>query len=159
MIYNLREKVNKKLGLSYYITIDYFTNKLNKMICDVKDNNIDYYLDNLCEVPFIPVELETKVLNYIQQNFYDSNITKNLIIKLKKFIKYPIFKIKNKLFKLFIIRNIKCRKIINIIYYNISNGDYNMYDSFTIDKNLHLQLFYYGCCIISNYELEILLNK
>jgi hypothetical protein len=159
MIYNLREKVNKKLGLSYYISLNYFTNKLNKMICDIKDNNIDYYLNNLCEVPFIPKELETEVFNYIRNNSYDSMITKKIIKKLKRFIDNPIFNIDNLLFRLFLIRNMECRKIINTIYYNISKGDYKMYDSFTIDKELHLILFYYGCSIICNVELEILLKN
>ena len=45
-------------------------------------------------------------------------------------------------------RNKKCKKIINKIYFNISNGDYNLEKSFYKDKSLHEKLFFLGCNIL-----------
>jgi hypothetical protein len=155
-VYNLREKVNIKLGLTYYIDINYFTKKINNMKCNGAVNEIDYILNTVSEAPFIPIELEDKIYNFIKKK-YDYKFTIKLLKKLKKFIKNPIFDINDKLFKLWTKRNKVCRIIIDNIYFNISAGDYTKLDSFTRDRELHIKLFYLGCSIISKIDLERLL--
>lgn len=156
-IYNLREKVNIKLGLTYYIDINYFTQKINYMKCNGITNEIDYLLNTMSEAPFIPVELENKIYEFIKKK-YNYKFTIKLLKKLKKFIKNPIFDINNNSFKLWFERNRICRIIIDNIYLNISAGDYTKFDSFTHDRELHMKLFYFGCNIISKTDLINLLQ-
>lgn len=155
-VYNLREKVNIKLGLTYYIDINYFTLKINYMKCNGVTNEIDYLVNTISEAPFIPIELENKIYQFIKKN-YDCKFTIKLLKKLKKFIKNPIFDINNKTFKLWVERNRICRIIIDNIYLNISAGDYTKLDSFIRDRDLHMKLFYFGCSIISKMDLINLL--
>ena len=157
----MREKLKKKLGLNYYITLDYFKKKLNKMLC-ISNNQIDSYMNYLSEAPFIPEFLENKVVNYLNDNKqyikkYNFKYTIVLIHKLKKFISNPIFSLENKNFKLWLKRNNQCRIIISLIYSNMACGDYDMIQSFKTDNILHLKLFYMGCTIISEDILQKLL--
>ena len=70
----------------------------------------------------------------------------------------PTFNLKDKNFKLLLKRNSQCRYIISKIYNNISCGEYTMVDSFYRDKDLHIKLFYMGCCIIPLYDLKYIFN-
>lgn len=157
-IYRLRNKVNKKIGLEYNITKEYFKSKLDKMCC-VDGNELDGYLNELSEAPFIPNDFDAIIHDYVYKNKmyindYNNKYTEILIKKNIEFIKNPLFEINNKNFKLWFKRNSKCREIINKIYNNMSCGDYGMYDSFYRDKLLHLQLFYMGCSIIPYDDLK-----
>lgn len=162
-IHRLRSKVNKKVGLEYNISKDYFKLKLDKMCC-VEGNDVDGYINELSEAPFIPESLRTTINNYVHKNKnfisnYNSKYTDFLTSKMLNFIKKPIFDINNKNFKLWYKRNLMCRNIINKIYNNLTCGNYTMNDSFIKDKSLHIQLFYMGCTIIPLEDLLHIFNK
>ena len=157
-MYRLRNKVNKKVGLEYNITKEYFKIKLDKMCC-IQGNEVDGYINELSEAPFIQNSIQELINNYVNKNKshitdFNSKYTAVLIEKNLNFIKKPIFNPDNKNFKLWFKRNIKCRELINKIYNNMSCGDYGMLESFFKDKVLHLQLFYMGCSIIPLEDLN-----
>ena len=157
-VHKLRNKVNHKVGLEYHITKDYFKLKLDKMCC-TEGNEVDGYINELSEAPFVQESVKNLILNYVNKNKsyindYNSKYTHVLIEKNLKFIKNPVFNPNNKNFKLWFKRNAKCREIINKIYNNMSCGDYGMLESFYKDKSLHLQLFYMGCSIIPLQDLQ-----
>lgn len=156
-VHRLRNKVNNKVGLEYNITTEYFKIKLDKMCC-INGNEVDGYVNEMSEAPFIQKEIKNTILNYINKNKsnipdYNPKYTQMLIDKNLNFIKNPNFNSNNKKFKLWYKRNIKCRDIINKIYNNMSCGDYGVLESFFKDKLLHLQLFYLGCSIIPLNDL------
>jgi hypothetical protein len=160
-VYNLREKVNKKITMEYCISLEYFKKKLNYMKCD--NNKLDYMIYNLSEAPFIQKSEEIKIYKYLEKNKdfienYDSIYTSKLMTKLKKFIENPIFDINNKNFKLWILRNKVCRILINKINIEKSKYDYNVQESFLNNKKLYLYLFYIGCNIMSINDLQLILN-
>jgi len=163
-LHTLRNKVNKKIGLEYNITKQYFKLKLDKMCC-VDGNDVDGYLNEMSEAPFIPQSFREIIHNYVHKNKshindYNSKYTSVLIEKNLNFIKKPIFNINNKNFKLWYKRNAKCRELINKIYNNMTCGDYGMMESFFKDKLLHIQLFYMGCSIIPyNDIVQLFQNK
>jgi hypothetical protein len=151
-VHRLRNKVNNKIGLQYNITKEYFKVKLDKMCC-TEGNDVDGYVNELSEAPFIQTEVKDLILNYVHKNKsvindYNPKYTDILMEKNLNFIKKPNFNDNDKNFKLWFKRNFKCREIINKIYNNMSCGDYGMLESFFKDKNLHLKLFYLGCSII-----------
>jgi hypothetical protein len=157
-IHRLRNKVNKKVGLEYNITKEYFKIKLDKMCC-INGNEVDGYINELSEAPFIQTSMKELIFNYIHKNKslindYNSKYTSVLIEKNMNFIKKPNFNSNDKNFKLWFKRNAKCREIINKIYNNMACGDYGMLESFFKDKVLHLQLFYMGCSIIPLEDLN-----
>jgi len=162
-VFRLRDKVNKKVGLEYNLTPEYFKYKLDKMLC-VDNNPTDGHANDMSEAPFLQESMKQYILNYVHKNRshinnYDSNYTKKLIHKLNKFIKKPNFSLEDKNFKLWLKRNNQCRSIITQIYNNMSCGDYNMLDSFYRDKELHLRLFYMGCSIMPIPELEYIFKN
>ena len=67
-LHTLRNKVNAKLELEYCITLNYFKKKLNKSLC-TPDNNIEGIVSNLKEAPYIPINLESKVFNYLKKKY------------------------------------------------------------------------------------------
>lgn len=159
-VYRLRNKVNNKVGLEYNITMEYFKTKLDKMCC-IDGNEVDGFINELSEAPFIQNSVRNLVLNYVYKNKsyindYNSKYTKVIIEKNLDFIKKPVFNSNNKNFKLWYKRNNKCRDIINKIYNNMACGDYGMLESFFKDKFLHLQLFYMGCSIIPLEDLNLI---
>jgi hypothetical protein len=162
-VYKLRNKVNHKIGLEYNITKEYFKMKLDKMCC-VDGNDVDGYINELSEAPFIQETIRDEIYEYLKQNksyikSYNPNYTSVLIEKNLNFIKKANFNIDDKNFKLWFKRNLKCRELINKIYNNMSCGDYGMIDSFFKDKQLHLQLFYMGCSIIPLDDLQYIFNS
>ena len=156
-IYNLRDKVNNKLNHEYGITLNYLKKKLDSMVCT--DNNFDdAFTNNLIEVPFIPMNMENLIINYLDKNTtYDSSHTIQMLKMVRKFMENPIFSSSDKYFKLFYKRNNKCRKIIDKIYTKMSIGNYSLIESFQKNKDLHIKLFYLGCTIISSDVLKNLL--
>ncbi len=156
-IYNLRNKVNNKLELEYWITHFYFKKKLNKMVC-YSGNKVDGYTNYLQEAPFIQRKVLEKVLLYVKKNSnYNIDETVKLMKSCKNFIDDPEFSIGNKNFKLFYKRNNSCREIIKKIHLNMTYYDYCVADSFHRDNELHIKLFYLGCSIIPTSDLEKLL--
>lgn len=139
-IFNLKNKINKKINIDYGITLNYLNIKINNMICH-NDNNIDHIINNLNEAPILNDSVEKLVLNYLQTK----NFNIKFIIKLKKtikcFIDNPIFDKSNKYFIIFCKRNKKCRDIICKIQTNMYTHNYDLITSFKIDNNLHNQLF------------------
>jgi hypothetical protein len=151
-VYRLRNKVNKKVGLEYHITKEYFKLKLDKMCC-TEGNEVDGYINELSEAPFLQQEVKKNIMAWVHKNKsyisgYNGKYTNVLIEKNLNFIKKPNFNPSNKNFKLWFKRNQKCREIINKIYNNMSCGDYGLLESFFKDKVLHINLFYMGCSII-----------
>jgi hypothetical protein len=156
-IFNIRNKVNKKLEIEYYLTLSYIKNKLNKSIC-IPGNKVSAILNSLHEAPYIPVRLEEKAFKYLSENSkYNIEETRKIIKLTKEFINNPDFNKHNSNFKVFIERNNNCIKIINKIYLSMENNDYSLIQSFSKDNDLHLKLLYLGCTIISASELEKLL--
>lgn len=154
--FNLRQKVNNKLNHEYGISLEYFKKKLDKMIC--KDDNDDSHVNNLIEVPFIQQNIENLIINFLNKktNFNSSHTFEILKIS-KKFMDNPNFSSNDKYFKLIYKRHNKCRKIISKIHFNMSYNNYDIIESFKKDKDLHIKLFYLGCCIIPANELKNLL--
>jgi hypothetical protein len=158
-VYTLRNKVNSKLTHEYYIDINYFRTKLNSMLAT--ENNInDGKVTEMIEAPFIPKELEKKVFKYINSfSDYDSDHTKKILEISKKFMEEPSFDYQNKTFRFVYKRNKKCRNIIKKIYLRMSEGKYDLIDSFNIhDKNLHNTLLFLGCTILHKENLKQLLD-
>lgn len=154
-VYNLRNKVNNKLNNEYYISLNYFKKKLNKIICSNNNNNMDCYISSLIEVPFVPRSFEEKLYNYLKNKTnYNKEHTKQILNVCHNFMENPNFNSDNKYFKIYYKRNIKCRKIIDKIYFNISKNDYSLEESFLYDNDLHNKLFYLGSTIIPSNELD-----
>jgi hypothetical protein len=156
-VHRLRNKVNEKIGLEYNISKEYFKVKLDKMCC-TEGNDVDGYVNEMSEAPFIQKEVYDLVLKYMHKHKsniddYNPKHTSALIEKNLNFIKNPDFINNNKNFKLWYKRNKKCRELINKVYNNMACGDYGMLESFFKDKNLHLKLFYLGCSIIPLEDL------
>ena len=157
-VFNLRNKVNKKIGLEYGITLNYYKLKLEKLVCS-KTNNMSDIINNLQEAPLLPLTHIDKILKFVHENShmidnYNKNFTLSILKKMENFIENPIFDENNKEFNLFIKRNEICRKIISDI-----NKEYvlNLYDfdkSFHHDKKLYVNLFYLGCSIIHKEHLD-----
>lgn len=158
-VYNLRQKVNDKLSHEYYITPNYFKQKLNYMLVSEKNIN-DGHVCNMIESPFIHKSLEKKVFNYLKnKTSYDYTYTFKFLEICKKFMENPIFDINNKHFKLINKRHKKCRKIINIIHNNMNEDNYDLITSFkTKDKKLHEKLLFLGCSVVHKDNLSVLLE-
>lgn len=158
-VFNLRNKVNTKLTHEYYIDINYFKKKLKFMVSS--DNNIyDGKICEMIETPFIPKELEKKALVYLKiQTKYDPYQTLKIINMLKEFMKNPVFNYADNKFKLAYKRNKKCRKIIKKINNRMSEGNYDLVESFLVkDIKLHELLLFLGCTILHTENLEYIFD-
>jgi hypothetical protein len=160
-VFNLRNKVNSKREIEYYITLNYFKKKLNLMICN-DDNKLDSTINNLIEAPIIHSSIEDKVYNYLKKKSKFNVKNTQLIIKnIKDFMNNPNpnFNLNDPNFKLLCKRNKECKSIIKKIYNNISIYNYeNSTESFKKDNELHVKLLYLGCSILSNSELLEVIN-
>lgn len=158
-VYNLRNKVNNKLTHEYGISLDYFKKKLKYMIT-TNTNFSDGKVCEMIEVPFIPKNLEKKVFMYLKSHTsHDPNQTIKILNILKEFMKNPVFDINDKKFRFAYKRNKKCRKIINKIYGKMSEGDYDLVQSFLVyDKPFHESLLFLGCTILHKENLEYILD-
>ncbi len=159
-VYNLRNKVNGKLTHEYYIDLNYFKKKLKYMI--MNNNNIyDGKVCEMIEAPFIHKDLEKKAFIYLKlHTTYEPTQAKKVLETLKKFMINPIFDYNDKTFRFAYKRNKKCRKLIKKIYNRMSEGNYDLVQSFlTFDKKLHESLLFLGCTILHKENLEHLLNS
>jgi hypothetical protein len=156
-IYKLRNKINKKLGLEYKISLEYFTFKINNMICS-KEHNIDAYAYNVMDAPFIQDDVKDEIYNYIKKK-YNNIYTEQIIKKLLLFYDNPSFDKNNSLFKIWFLRNSVCEKIIKKIYNNMACDDYDINESFKRDNKLHLKLFLLGCSILPSFNVKKLLSR
>jgi hypothetical protein len=158
LIFLLRNKINKKLGIEYNITIKYFKFKINNMIC-ISDHNVDSYANNVMDAPFIQNNIQNIIYNYLEKyHKVNINYTKQIINKLLLFYDNPIFDENNNLFKIWLTRNTICEKIIKKIYNNMSCGNYDINLSFKKDNELHIKLFQLGCSIIPSYNIKKILQ-
>jgi hypothetical protein len=159
-VYNLRNKVNSKLTNEYYIDLNYFKKKLEHMV--MSDNNIyDGKVCEMAEAPFVHKELEKKIFNYLKTNTnYDPIQASKILDFLKQFMKNPVFDYNDRGFKFTYKRNRKCRKLINKIYHKMSEGDYDLVQSFLVhDRKLHESLLFLGCSILHKENLEHVLDS
>jgi hypothetical protein len=158
-VFNLRNKVNNKKEIEYYITLNYFKKKINLMICN-DNNKLDTIINNLNEAPIIDESIEDKVYSYLRKkNQFNVKNTQSIIKNIKDFINNPNFNLDDSNFKLFCKRNKECQNIIKKIYNNISIYNYdNNKESFKKDNDLHLKLLYLGCSILSKSELLEVIN-
>ena len=159
-VYNLRNKVNFKLTHEYYIDLNYFKKKLNYMV--MNDNNIyDGKVCEMVEAPFVHKELEKKIFIYLKTyTTYDSIQASKILDFLKQFMKNPNFDYNDKGFKFTFKRNKKCRKIIHKIHNRMSEGNYDLVQSFLIhDKKLHESLLFMGCSILHRENLEQIIDS
>lgn len=159
-VFTLRKKVNDKLTHEYYIDQNYFNKKLKFMTSN--DNNIyDGKICEMVETPFIPKDLEKKALIYLKtQTKYDSEQTNKILNVLKEFMKNPVFTYDDPGFKFAYKRNKKCRKLIKRIYNKMSEGKYDLIESFLVkDKKLHESLLFLGCTILHKENLEYIFDS
>lgn len=159
-VYDLRNKVNGKLAHNYNINLNYFKKKISYMV--INDNNkFDGKICEMIEAPFVPQELEKKVYQYLKTyTKYDYTFTKKLLEIAKKFMEKPNFDFDNKIVKFMYKRHKKCRKIMSLIYHNMSEGKYDIVQSFlNHDTELHHTLLYYGCVILHKENLENILDS
>ena len=157
-VYNLRNKVNNKVGLEYGITVKYFKLKLENMIC-IEGNHNEYLACSIIECPFIPCQLEEKVNRFVYKHrklvkHYSETYTEQLVATLKQYLNSPSFSLKNQSFKTFVERNKKCREIIDKLYYDIIDGNKNYEESYKTNLDLYVNLFYLGSTIIPTPIME-----
>jgi hypothetical protein len=159
-IFNLRNKVNNKKEIEYYITLNYFKKKLNLMICD-DNNKLDSIINNLIEAPIIPASIEDNVYRYLNKKKikYNINNTRSIIKNIKEFMINPDFNLKNSNFKLFYKRNNECHEIIKKIYENMSFYNYNSIESFKHNNELHIKLLCLGSTTLSKSDLLEVINN
>jgi len=155
-IYNLRNKINQKLGIDYKIPLTYFKFKINNMICS-KNNNNDAYSNNIMDAPFFHDSVKDDIYEYLNSQNIEIKYTKKLVKKLLEFYNNPTFDQNDSLFKLWLNRNTVCEEIIKNIYNNMACGDYDINNSFKKDNKLHLKLFSLGCSILPYYNIKKLL--
>lgn len=162
LVFKLRNKVNKKLDVEYFIPLNYYILKLNLLICD-DDNLLSSVISNLKDAPFIQEKILDPVLLYLKKKTnYDINKTKKLISTLKNFlsnIQKNDVDLKNDLFKLLLKRNKKCQKYRDIINKNRILYDYNYEQSFSNDFDFHMKLFSFGCNYLKTDEILHLIKN
>lgn len=153
-VHNLRNKVNGKLTHEYNISLEYFKKKLKYMVMS-ESNIYDGKVCEMIEVPFIPKELEKKAIAYLKKKTtYNPTQTVKILSLMNDFMKNPTFDYNDKGFRFAYKRNKKCRKIISKINNKMSEGNYNLVESFLIyDKKLHESLLFLGCVIINKDNL------
>lgn len=158
-IFTLRNCINVKVGHEYHINLNYFKKKLNYMLIN-ENNNYDGKVCEMVEAPFIPNDLEKKALVYLKTNTnLDPEYTKKLLEISKKFMENPVFDYNDKTFRFMLKRHKKCRKIICKINHRMSEGRYDLIQSFRFnDKNLHEQLLSYGCVILHKENFSQLID-
>jgi hypothetical protein len=127
------------------------------MICS-KDNNVDSYANNITDAPFFHDSIKDDIYNYLIKQKVDIRYTKQLVKKLLEFYNNPNFDENNSLFKLWLLRNSICEKIIKKIYNNMSCNNYDINKSFKKDTELHIKLFNLGCSILPYYNLKKLIS-
>lgn len=147
-VFNIRNKVNNKLGISYGITFKYFKLKLDLMICK-NNTHYDAYINMLNEAPIITDDVQNKILKELKKNNYNINDTIDKINFVNDFIKNPTFNPDDNKFLIYFKRNSKCRKIMNKIYKNMCDNNWDIEESFKYDRKEHLALFNLGCNIVN----------
>ena len=162
--FNLRNKVNKKLGMNYYITLNYYKLKLNLLVCS-GDNSLDRLMANLIEAPFIPDQYLEKSLKFIEKNQqYIKNYRKEDTVELMQNMKNFISNVKatdlntnNPLFNIWIKRNKKCRDIINdfLGYITLNNCKPNI--AFVNNVESMTKLLYLGSYCFSEEIFKTLI--
>lgn len=160
LVFNLRNKVNNKLGMDYGITLNYYKLKLNN-ITTPNDKNMEWAVFNIYNAPFIQKNTQKKIYNFLEKEKIDVSKIKQFIINIKNFMMNITEKditFKNKSFKLFVERNKKCFKLKNKIYENQIKNDYNIKQSFHNDKDLYMKLFNLGCSILTPDEIDELFD-
>ena len=154
-IYLLKKKVTNNLNLEYYTDFNYFKKKLSHMIVN-NNYKFDGKICLMIEAPFIHKDLEKKAFIYLNTyTTYNIEHTKKILDLAKKFNDNPIFDYKNLTFKFLYKRHKKCRKIITKINHKISEGDYDVVESFIkYDAKYHHLLLFLGCTILSKDNLN-----
>lgn len=159
-VFNLRNKVNGKLTHEYNISLEYFKKKLKYMVMS-NSNVYDGKVCEMVEVPFVPKNLEKKTLTYLKtKTNFDPAQTIKILNLLKEFMKNPTFNYNDKGFRFAYKRNKKCRKLINKINNRMSEGNYDLAQSFLVhDRKLHESLLFLGCTILNKDNLEYILDS
>ena len=163
LLWKLRNKVNKKLQVEYCIPLNYYTLKLNYLICDTNNKNLDGVVSKIIDAPFIQENIMGQVLAYLKKNStYDIEKTIKLIKTLKTFINEITtddFNLNSDKFKLLIKRNAKCQKYREKINkYKILN-DFDYAQSFKHDHESYLKLFSLGCNYLKIEEIIPLIRS
>ena len=158
LIYNLRNKVNRKIDAEYGITYEYFCKKLELMV-SIENNTLNAHMNNLKEAQLINSLYKPLIYNYVKKNKkmipdYSETFTDRLINKIESFYAKPVFNIKNKLFQLVYKRHNDCNQIIETIYLNMSLHNYSYKESFIKDKKYWVKLFYNGCCPLNAKQIS-----
>jgi hypothetical protein len=158
-VFNLREKVNKKVDSEYCITKEYFKKKLDVMICE-KDNKLSGYANVMCEVPFIQSHMEDVVFKYIKEKTdHDPHKTSVIINKSKKFINNPIFNTENKEFIFYFYRCVKCRNIYSKLFNCVHIDKISLEESFHKYTDLYNRLLFWGCTFLESDQLLLFIES
>jgi hypothetical protein len=159
-VFDLRNKVNGKLTHNYNINLNYFKKKISYMVIN-DNNNYDGRVCEMVEAPFVSPDLEKKIFIYLKLcTKNDYNFTRKILDISKKFMENPVFDYNNKIFKLMYKRHKKCRKIMCKIYHRMSEGKYDIAQSFLVhDTELHDSLLHYGCSILHRENLATILDS
>jgi hypothetical protein len=158
LIYNLRNKINRKIDAEYGITYEYFCKKLELMV-STENNTLNAHINNLKEAQLINSLYKPLIYNYVKKNKkmipdYSETFTDRLINKIESFYAKPVFNIKNKLFQLVYKRHNECNQIIETIHLNMSLHNYTYKESFIKDKKYWVKLFYNGCCPLNAKQMS-----
>jgi hypothetical protein len=152
LIFNIKQKIQKQLDIEDCISLKYYTKKLNYLICDNNNKNLNGIIANIKDSPFIQDPILDKVLIYLKERDIDTDRVVKLIKTLKNFLKCSgenDFCLNNPIFNLLIKRSSKCEKYRdkiekNKILYNLTNEQ-----SFMRDNEYHVKLFTLGCNCMS----------
>lgn len=158
LIYNLKNKVNKKIDAEYGITYEYFCKKIDLM-ASIDNNFLSSQINNLKEAQLINPLYKPIIANFVKKNKklipnYSETYTERLINKILSFYEKPVFSSKNKLFHLVSKRHNDCNQLMDIIYTNMSTNNYSYKQSFVKDKKLWVKLFYNGCCPLNAKQIS-----
>ena len=156
LVFNLREKVNNKVGMEYGLTLNYYKLKL-KYILTPNNNNVEWDMFNTFNAPFIQETVQSKIYNFLKKENIDVIKIKSFINTNKNFIKNikdSDITYKNEMFRLFLKRNEKCLYLKNKIYNNQIKYDYSIRQSFDNDRELYIKLFNLGCSIFTIEEIN-----
>ena len=158
-VFDLRHKVNCKLAQNYNINLNYFKKKISCMVMN-ENNQFDGRVCEMVEAPFIYPEHEKIVYTYLKLHTkLDYNFTIKLLEISKKFMENPIFDFNNKIVKLVYKRHRKCRRLMLKISHNMSEGRYDIAESFlNHDTELHDSLLYHGCTMLHKDNLKTILD-
>lgn len=161
LIFHLRNKVNKKIGINYYITQNYYNVKIYA-IRNLCEKNMDHVMCSMYNAPFISDDIINSVIQYVREK-HNEDISyiieyKKNIVSFMEGITIEDINFKNSSFKKMYSRNKKCLKIRDKIYGKMLSDNYDYAKSFIHDNDLYVEMFK-ECCFIFKEKVLVELLK